>query len=636
MARTWIRQDIQIGSTQDTLAGFVDNTAPAATMESAAGTITDDLNNLRSMVSYFNDLQGGNWYDPLTTPATFPTEGAIRGLQSTADDLHELERKRVLVKSIDLTDITVPAGVAATGTLTSAGVFTDGDTVTIGSATYTMQSPFVDAADNIDASGTTAQTHENLRRAINNDGVAGTNYGTGTVEHPDVSAADTATTNVLTAKVSGTAGNAVVTTEVGANMSFGAATLTGGSGGDVSVLAGGELPPNTVVAIGAVTTLGTVAAALPGAVGAHSLNTVAGSTAISPKNLVEIVDGDSRDPIVVGNKRLWGLYQTASTISDGDTIAASESQVSLVVINDNGDDFEASSSGGSEVNFCFTERVALEDLTEEQFLRGAIVDVPGAATVTRQSGYDNQGTTPVDLTTNATLDLEGPGLSWGIRDDLEATLFEVVEGSAGGTSQVNVRSDVDEFDVDAAVNNFAAGATIGSGGARPITVGVTSGEIATTAGNLRIIAADEMYLDDVNQTGSTWAQTDGIKLSETTAEWDAFETAFGEVSLLNAIQQAYSGQIRTKVQATLTANVAASNDVNGPGTAHNNTDVDLAPFDNVTFNTDVDVFLNGELMRYTDDVVAGGTPADGDLQFLFNLKGTGTKPDQITVIVNGQ
>jgi hypothetical protein len=140
----------------------------------------------------------------------------------------------------------------------------------------------------------------------------------------------------------------------------------------------------------------------------------------------------------------------------------------------------------------------------------------------------------------------------------------------------------------------------------------------------------------VNQTGSTWAQTDGIKLSETTGEWDAFETAFGEVSLLNAIQQAYSGQIRTKVQATLTANVTLSNDVNGPGTAHNNTDVDLAPFDNVTFNTDVDVFLNGELMRYTDDVVAGGTPAEGDLQFLFNLKGTGTKPDQITVIVNGQ
>jgi hypothetical protein len=314
-------------------------------------------------------------------------------------------------------------------------------------------------------------------------------------------------------------------------------------------------------------------------------------------------------------------------------------QISFVRVNTGTDDLEAvptSDIQGKTIHYQSHERVRLEDLNEYDFLGGGIIDIPAGTTVTRQVGYDNQGVTPVDLGTNAILDLEGAGLAWSVRDDLEATLFEIVEGSSGGTSQVNIHSDVDEFDVDAVVNDFTAGVTVGSGGARPIAVGVTSGEIATTAGNLRIIAADEMYFDDVNQTGSTWAQTDGIKLSETTGEWDAFETAFGEVSLLNAIQQAYSGQIRTKVQATLTANVTASNDVNGPGTAHNNTDVDLAPFDNVTFNTDVDVFLNGELMRYTDDVVAGGTPAEGDLQFLFNLKGTGTKPDQITVIVNGQ
>jgi hypothetical protein len=240
------------------------------------------------------------------------------------------------------------------------------------------------------------------------------------------------------------------------------------------------------------------------------------------------------------------------------------------------------------------------------------------------------------VTTNSTLDLEGAGLVWAIRDDLEATLFSITEGSAGGTSVVALGADVDTFDVNAVVNDFSAGATLNSGGTRPIAVGVTDGVIESTAGNLRINAAGELYLDDVNQTGSTWAQTDGIKLSETTAEWDLFETNFGEVSILNAISQAYSGGVRTKIQATLTSNVTASNDVNGPGTAHANTDVDLAPFDQVTFNTDVDVFLNGELMRHTDDVVAGGTPAEGDLQFLFDLKGTGTKPDQITVIVNGQ
>lgn len=520
MARTFIRQDIQIGSTNDTLIGFNDAVSPAATMESAAGTVADDLNNLRSMVSNLIDVQAGDWYTDANTPATLET-GTQRGVNDLNSDLHAVEKKRVLARLFVHTDVTVTA----------------------------------------------AQNFEILLLA--------------------------------------------------------------------------ELPSVTTAAVGSVTTLGIVAAEHAGTFGTHSLDVVAGSNFSSPKNLCEIVDSVTHDPILSGGQIIWGLFQTEDG-TDGHTMTGTtpvRAQISFVRLDAAGTAFEAVPAGdiaGQTVHYSVRQRKRLEDLTEQDFLGGAEIDLPAGTTVTRAIGYTNQGTTPVDLVTNATLDLEGAGLVWAIRDDLEATLFEIVEGSAGGTSQINIRSDVDEFDVDAVVNDFTAGVTVGSGGARPITVGVTSGEIATTAGNLRIIAADEMYLDDVNQAGSTWAQTDGIKLSETTAEWDAFETAFGEVSLLNAIQQAYSGQIRTKVQATLTANVALSNDVNGPGTAHANTDVDLAPFDQVTFNTDVDVFLNGELMRYTDDVVAGGTPADGDLQFLFALKGTGTKPDQITVIVNGQ
>jgi len=92
----------------------------------------------------------------------------------------------------------------------------------------------------------------------------------------------------------------------------------------------------------------------------------------------------------------------------------------------------------------------------------------------------------------------------------------------------------------------------------------------------------------------------------------------------------------------LTANVAMDSDINGPGTPHNNTDVDLAPFDQVTFVDDVEVYLNGELLRNAandgggEDVYPGGTPAEGDLRFQFALNGTGSKPDQLTVIVNGQ
>lgn len=418
------------------------------------------------------------------------------------------------------------------------------------------------------------------------------------------------------------------------------------SAGDTyDILGTGELPGNTTAAVGAVTTLGTVVADGSGSFGSHQLAEVAGPTAISPKNLVQIVD-DNRDPVLDAGDRIYGLLQS-ETATDGHTITDTTTtrvQISFVKLNPAGTDLIAITSGamdGVTYDYCYVERVRLEDLNEADFLGGANVDVPAGSTVTRQVAYDNQGATVVSQTSNATLDL-ATGLTWEIGDAASAPLFQVIEGSAGGTSQVNIPVGVDEFDVDAVVNNFANGVSIDTGSGSPIDIGVTDGHVETTSGDLHLQAAAEMYLDDVNQTGSTWAQTDGIKLSETTAEWDLFETNFGEVSLLNAISQAFSGGVRTKVQATVTSNVSADTDVNGPGTAHSNTDVDLAPYDTVTFVDDVEVFLNGELLRNAandgggEDVYPGGDPSDGDLKFQFSLKGTGSKPDQITVIVNGQ
>lgn len=76
------------------------------------------------------------------------------------------------------------------------------------------------------------------------------------------------------------------------------------------------------------------------------------------------------------------------------------------------------------------------------------------ATETRQDVYDNQGVTPVDLTTNAILDLEAAGIAWSIRDDAEANLFVITEGSAGGTSSVQIAADADTFDVDSPTQDF--------------------------------------------------------------------------------------------------------------------------------------------------------------------------------------
>lgn len=421
--------------------------------------------------------------------------------------------------------------------------------------------------------------------------------------------------------------------------------VTVGAGNNFKVLALGELPSQTTAAVGAVTTRGTVAAAHGGTFGTHSLTEVAGTTAISPKNLCEVVDGTTRDQILSGGRVVYALFQTESA-TDGHTMtgtATVRAQLSFVRINATGDDLEAVPVSDIEnriINYASIERVALATLSEQDFLRGAAVDVPSSTSVTRQGAYTGQGATPVDLVTNAILDLEGAGLAWRIRDDAEANLFSVIEGSAGGTSEVAIGTDVDVFNVDAVLNDFRTGVRANTAGTRPVHVGVSDGVIESTAGDLRVFGTNELFLDDGNQAGSTWAQTSGIKLSETQAEWNAFESKFGEVSLLAAITNA--SQTRTKVQATLTADVSADNDVSGPSTPHNNTSVNLPAYDQVVFVDDVEVYLNGELLRNAandgggEDVYPGGTPSEGDLRFQFNLTGTGSKPDQLTVIVNGQ
>lgn len=122
-------------------------------------------------------------------------------------------------------------GVFATQTLSTTGQPADTNTVTIGSTVYTFKTalstgPTVAYEVLIGASETA--TNANLALAINGGSGEGTNYSTGTVAHPDVTAVGAATTVVITAIVDGTAANSIVTTETHANGSWGGATMTGG------------------------------------------------------------------------------------------------------------------------------------------------------------------------------------------------------------------------------------------------------------------------------------------------------------------------------------------------------------------------------------------------------------------------
>jgi hypothetical protein len=416
------------------------------------------------------------------------------------------------------------------------------------------------------------------------------------------------------------------------------------------VLGAGELPPNTTAAVGAVTTRGTVVATHGGTFGSHDLAEVVGSTNISPKNLIEVVDGATRDPILdSSDRRIWGLLQGESGLVDGDTILTTTPdrvQVSFVVLNVTADDLIACTVAdiqGKTVNFAFAERKALEDLTEQDFLRGAVADVPSGATTTRQQGYNNQGTTPVDLTTNATLDLEGAGLIWAIRDDAEAVLFRVIEGSGGGTSEVELGADVDIFDVNAIDVDFDQGISVNTGGTRPIDVGTTDGVVESTAGDLEVQAAAELILSDGNESVG-WSRN-GILLSDTSTEWDDFESEFGEVSLLAAIVAAKQNTERVSGWANVNQNINANTLIDGSGGTPNIT-AQLPSYKGLTFVDQVEVFINGVKQRPGADAAANNDvypsavaveQGVGAFYCEYNLLfRAGANPDNINMVVYGQ
>ncbi len=396
------------------------------------------------------------------------------------------------------------------------------------------------------------------------------------------------------------------------------------------VLGPTQLPSNTTAAVGAVTTAGTVVAYLA-SFGTASLVEVGGSSAISPKNLCDIVDSVTHDPILSGGRRIYALLQSESS-TDGHTITdttPTRVQLSFVRLNSAGNDLELVPTAdieGKVLHYAAAERKALEDLTEQDFLRGAVTDVPASAIVTRQVAYDDQGSTPVNVTTNSTLDIEGPGLYWEIRDDAEATIFKITEGSAGGTTQVLVTADTDTFEVNALINDFDNGVKVATG-TTEIDIGVTAGTVETTGANdLKFKAAQHLYLTDSHRAGSTWSVADGIKLSNASSEWDDFETAFGEVSLLRGVYLAYSQANRNaKVYANVTADVAANADVGGVS-GGSNLDAQLPDMSSGTFTSSYDVYLNGNLLQpganasANNDYYPGTSLANGQLKFEFGLK----------------
>lgn len=134
--------------------------------------------------------------------------------------------------------------IKAQNTLTFVANPANGESVTIGSKTYTFLNS-ISTDGHVKLGATLAETIRNLANAINLDGVPGSEYANSTTLNSDVEAVYTATTLTVTAKLAGTAANSLATTETMSNPGnvWAGATLSAGRAGAAEGLADSLLVP---------------------------------------------------------------------------------------------------------------------------------------------------------------------------------------------------------------------------------------------------------------------------------------------------------------------------------------------------------------------------------------------------------
>jgi len=135
------------------------------------------------------------------------------------------------------------ANTGWTGATMTGAVTTDAATFTLDTRTYTG---VITLAETMGLTAVPNQilwvTSEavfldNIKAAVNLSGVMGTDYGTGTTEHPTVVATtNTTTTQVFNARRLGVSGNLIATTETMANYAFTALVMGSGAGASGAVL----------------------------------------------------------------------------------------------------------------------------------------------------------------------------------------------------------------------------------------------------------------------------------------------------------------------------------------------------------------------------------------------------------------
>jgi hypothetical protein len=600
-------------------------------MESAPTSIEDDLNSLRSQV--LRATGETNWYDTVSG----------RPIKTLDSDLTDMEDKRVICAVEVLQDVTVPANAYATGSLQAIvkGNLIDGETFAIDdniNPTVTFEfdtdASVVETATlrqvDISADVTAQDVSDTMVAAIN--GAPNLNW---TADN----ASGTVTLVTITHDLGGTHGNGTLIAETVADAGFTLTQPTGGAGDVVTLVVASSEAPSESAAVDAGTALGAIVATLAGDVGANDLAEVSSTNPTVPKNRCLVRDADLREGLVAtgayAGKQIYALIQAEDGTADGESFNDTDKQVQLsfvMIVDDDMVPAPGQDIGGGVIEYIYPKRVSLDTLPEDCGFPGfAFTDGSASVSVTLDNAIDNQGTTPATQETDIFWDIT-TGNELHFRDNASVEFFGLHEGSAGGTTEVHIHAATDIFDSEAVLNDFANGARFDTDGTT-IKVGETAGQI-DSAGELKLLSAasSDMTLQSANEIlfidankGLSGFSGDA-KLSETSGEWDAYETAFGEVSLLNAIVQAYDavGNVQ-KTCANVTLNT--NEDVDVGGTAGGaNLDAQIHDISGGTFITDHDVFVNGQMLRggvdasANNDYYPGTSLALGQLKMEFKLK----------------
>lgn len=161
---------------------------------------------------------------------------------------------------------------------------------------------------------------------------------------------------------------------------------------------------------------------------------------------------------------------------------------------------------------------------------------------TLNDAYNDYGASPATVVVD---NAEGQGdVTWDITGALSFVIdLANITGSADGFSVIN---GTDNFNLIRDNTNLIS-----------LDADLSTADIATSS-NLILNSGGDIRFTDLNRAASVWTQT-YIPLSDSADDWDNFEIAFGEVSLLNALSvvgidsSGWGGNLKTSNTTTQVA-----------------------------------------------------------------------------------